>query len=717
MYAAQQQQQRKANAANPYTANLVIPPYQPPQGQRTTTSTTPTDFLAGKRNEYNLTTKQVDEIYEPLEMIGKGSFGVIRKVRRRRDGAVFVRKEINYLKMNERDLKQLSEEVNILQNMESNYHIVRYYERFVDKAEYVVFIIMEYCAGGDLSALIGRNRRDNTLIPEDLVWSYLTQIVIALSDCHSETDSQNRPKQVILHRDLKPENVFLDKDNMIKLGDFGLSKAMASAAFTNTYVGTPYYMSPELINGQVYDAKSDIWALGCLLYEICAHHPPFHQAQTQPELTKLIREGKIPSLPRGYSSNLSSVIKSMLRQNPKLRPTTAQLKTLEQYKREAHTLQLVRSNALVNEKREAVERREARVAEREKALELREKQLQVAEAAFQTDRARWAQAMGHGLQPAGIVRSESLSALPTDNRVAYDGSSEDEDDVAYQRHRAHRTSAYPEMTLAFQRAVIRTASSPRAPLGERSPGNADLSMMSIDTPATYKFRHYEPQQQMQTPGGKRITTSKSMHNLQTPRQGANSPVPMDISPHLSPSKVPVAISRRRRISTAVGAATPLPPSPTKTPPLVHLNSEPAGITDAHQRPSAAARTATAPPELPPSTYQYGSEPIYDMKDQENLPSPFLKKKRSHQMISPVLAQLEPAQLKASPELTHRSSKEILAPSAENVDNNKGAPVIPSRSKRPTIARQSLANRLAVHRLTQAAEAHTKVFGGPQQTTA
>ena len=69
------------------------------------------------------------------------------------------------------------------------------------------------------------------------MWSYLTQIALALSMCHAELDARGHPKQVILHRDIKPENVFLDKDGVLKLGDFGLSKAMSNAAFTNTYVG------------------------------------------------------------------------------------------------------------------------------------------------------------------------------------------------------------------------------------------------------------------------------------------------------------------------------------------------------------------------------------------------------------------------------------------------------------------------------------------------
>lgn len=74
-------------------------------------------------------------------------------------------------------------------------------------------------------------------------------------------------------------------------------------------------MSPELTNQQQYDAKSDIWALGCLIYELCAQQPPFAEAQTQPELTKLIHEGRIPRLPKSYSEQLYQLIKLMLKQD------------------------------------------------------------------------------------------------------------------------------------------------------------------------------------------------------------------------------------------------------------------------------------------------------------------------------------------------------------------------------------------------------------------
>lgn len=82
--------------------------------------------------------------------------------------------------------------------------------------------------------------------------------------------------QKILHRDLKPGNIFLDLNSDVKLGDFGLARVLNNESqFAFTHVGTPYYMSPEQIHDQKYNEKSDIWSLGCIIYELCALHPPF----------------------------------------------------------------------------------------------------------------------------------------------------------------------------------------------------------------------------------------------------------------------------------------------------------------------------------------------------------------------------------------------------------------------------------------------------------
>ncbi|KAJ7668348.1 kinase-like domain-containing protein [Mycena rosella] len=283
-----------------------------------------------------MTTNFLD-LYEALDVIGNGAFGIIRKVRRKTDGLIFARKELNFERMTERDRKQIVAEVNILKDLHHD-HIVRYHDRYVDRDAGILYILMEYCGGGDLSTVIKQAVKQNRPISEDAVWGYFMQILLALNHCHNtgghgrtssagntnEIDGKERRAQV-LHRDLKPDNVFLDEANTVKLGDFGLSKQLAQATFASTYVGTPYYMSPELMQEKAYDSKSDIWSLGCLIYELCALKPPFHEARTHNELSILIRNGRVPPLPRGYSQALGGVIKAMLNLNPAMRPSAAQL--------------------------------------------------------------------------------------------------------------------------------------------------------------------------------------------------------------------------------------------------------------------------------------------------------------------------------------------------------------------------------------------------------
>lgn len=121
--------------------------------------------------------------------------------------------------------------------------------------------------------------------------------------------------------------VFLGADNSVKLGDFGLSKLMQSHDFASTYVGTPFYMSPEICAAERYTLHSDIWSLGCVMYELCARTQPFN-AKTHFHLIQKIKEGRIDPLPSMYSPDLQSTIKSCLNVNPLKRPDTASLLNL-----------------------------------------------------------------------------------------------------------------------------------------------------------------------------------------------------------------------------------------------------------------------------------------------------------------------------------------------------------------------------------------------------
>ncbi|KIJ53750.1 hypothetical protein M422DRAFT_25550 [Sphaerobolus stellatus SS14] len=322
------------------------------------------------------------EQYDALEIIGNGSFGIIRKVRRKSDDVILARKELNFERMSERDRKQIVSEVNILKDL-CHENIVRYHDRYVDRDNGILYILMEYCGGGDLGSIIKNCSRTGRPLPEDTIWNYFLQTLLALNHCHSPTADGSATRQQILHRDLKPDNIFLDENQVIKLGDFGLSKALGATNFANTYVGTPYYMSPELIQEKAYDTKSDIWSLGCLIYELCALKPPFHEAKTHSELSIFIRNGRIPPLPRGYSQALHHVIKSMLNINPALRPSAQQLLAHER-------LDLVRKVRDTERMLAATKSHKQLLVTRERDLLLREKQLHHAEAELQ---ARMAEAL------------------------------------------------------------------------------------------------------------------------------------------------------------------------------------------------------------------------------------------------------------------------------------------------------------------------------------
>jgi NIMA (never in mitosis gene a)-related kinase len=121
--------------------------------------------------------------------------------------------------------------------------------------------------------------------------------------------------------------VFLDSDNNVKLGDFGLSKIIQSHDFASTYVGTPYYMSPEICGAERYSVSSDIWSLGCLIYELCTQNPPF-VAANHTQLYAKIKKGHFAPLPPQYSAELTKVVASCLQVNYNARPTAADLLAL-----------------------------------------------------------------------------------------------------------------------------------------------------------------------------------------------------------------------------------------------------------------------------------------------------------------------------------------------------------------------------------------------------
>lgn len=275
----------------------------------------------------------ISDEYEPLEVIGKGSFGIVRKVKQKSDGHMFVRKEIDYTSMNSQERNQLISELRILRELDHP-NIVKYCRHDHIMSKKSIHIYMEYCDGGDLGQVIANFKKNKELVPEEFVWQVFVQTLLALHKCHygieakpvnlfdnNEVEPPIDSETVVIHRDIKPENIFLLNGQTIKVGDFGLAKMLTSQNdFAKTYVGTPYYMSPEVLMDNPYSPVCDIWSLGCVLFELCTLQPPF-QAKTHLQLQSKIKKGIISEIGGGYSAQLTSMIRECITVDPEMRPS------------------------------------------------------------------------------------------------------------------------------------------------------------------------------------------------------------------------------------------------------------------------------------------------------------------------------------------------------------------------------------------------------------
>ena len=173
---------------------------------------------------------------------------------------------------------------------------------------------MEYANDGDLSSKIKYNLKNGLIFRENIIWSYIIQLLEGINYLH-----ENK----IIHRDLKSANLFLMKDGTLKIGDLNVSK-IAKMGIAFTQAGTPYYASPEVWLDKSYDNKSDIWSIGCIIYELCMLKPPFRGTSIK-NLAKNIQKGVYEQISNFYSDDLKKIISMMLVLKPENRPSSYQL--------------------------------------------------------------------------------------------------------------------------------------------------------------------------------------------------------------------------------------------------------------------------------------------------------------------------------------------------------------------------------------------------------
>ena len=249
-----------------------------------------------------------------IKELGKGSYGTVYTVKSLINSNIYVMKKmiLNHLKPKQQ--QECYREVSILKKV-SHKNVIKYYSSFLDKE--ILYIIMEYAELGDLYSLIKHYKKHLKNFDEFNLWRIAYEILNGLEYLHSQN---------IIHRDIKCLNLFITKDHHIKIGDLGVS-TMSINDMHYTRVGTPLYISPELVTQKPYDYKTDIWSFGCSLYHLAALEPPFSGGNLI-VLGNNIVKGVPKSIPSQYSQDLKNFINKLLSKKPEDRPSAKEAKEL-----------------------------------------------------------------------------------------------------------------------------------------------------------------------------------------------------------------------------------------------------------------------------------------------------------------------------------------------------------------------------------------------------
>jgi NIMA (never in mitosis gene a)-related kinase len=244
--------------------------------------------------------------------LGKGTYGTVYKAKNKIDNNIYVIKQISLEGLTKPQKEEVKLESEILKKIKSKY-VVKYYDSFEEDNK--LNIVMEYCECGDLGEYIENKKKTKFLLHEKEIWKFFLKITLGLADIH---------KTKILHRDLKSLNIFLKKENDIRVGDLGVAKILNQTFFAKTFIGTPYYLSPEICEDKPYNDKSDVWALGCILYELCTYQHPFTAKSQGGLILKILNDNPKP-INTYYSKELSSLIDILFNKDYQKRPSCEEI--------------------------------------------------------------------------------------------------------------------------------------------------------------------------------------------------------------------------------------------------------------------------------------------------------------------------------------------------------------------------------------------------------
>lgn len=222
--------------------------------------------------------------------------------------------------LNGKERNAAFQEAQLLQQL-SHPNIVAYVDTLASKTK--LYLFMQYCDSGDLEGRLEQSKKEGQMIAKPQALDWFVQMSLALQYLH-----QRR----VLHRDLKTANVFLTAKGcgrlIVKLGDFGVSRVLsATAELAKTFVGTPYYLSPELLMNQPYGRESDVWALGCIFYEVTTLEHPFEAANFPSLAHKILNDDPplITTTRPDCDVEMDALMLWMLTKEPSRRASLAEL--------------------------------------------------------------------------------------------------------------------------------------------------------------------------------------------------------------------------------------------------------------------------------------------------------------------------------------------------------------------------------------------------------
>ena len=241
------------------------------------------------------------ENFEIISKLGSGGFSKVYKVKRKIDNKIYALKKVQLLNLSEKQKLSSLNEIRVLASIKSKY-VVNYKEAFLDEKDSTLCLVMEYADRGDLANRIKEQKKKGKYFNERDIWRVFIQIVKGLKALHDLE---------ILHRDIKSSNIFLFSDGTAKLGDLNVCKILSNNVLGRTQAGTPSYAAPEVWLEKPYGLKSDIWSLGCVLYEVISLHCPF-RGENVVELYNKILIGEYCRIPNKFSDELNWIVNHMI---------------------------------------------------------------------------------------------------------------------------------------------------------------------------------------------------------------------------------------------------------------------------------------------------------------------------------------------------------------------------------------------------------------------